>query len=170
MLFRSIEREVEGIDLAAGEWLELLTIRTTGKAKEVVDEASNLGTDNERTVAYIWKEFELQYQAKQQPGQQLLQQLQAYPEITLEDTDRLNKFARLCRQASMLAETNQGTDLAALNTPYTQLMVTGRLDNNLREKWKAYAKNTVGKDAIPFDTFTSWISDIAEDLSDPRFQ
>mgnify|MGYP007092501860 CR=1 FL=1 len=36
---QAIQREVQGLNLLPGEWLELLSIRTTGKAKKVVQQA-----------------------------------------------------------------------------------------------------------------------------------
>ena len=154
-----MEREVEGLDLSSGEWLELLSIRTTGKAKNIVDRAENLGTDNdELTVAFIWDELERQFHAHPQVGRQLLQQLQTQQQATTKNPDNLCEFASLCRQASLLRKTPQGTDLVALETPFTQTTITGRLDSDLRKQWKDFVLRTVGKGTIPFATLTDWIS------------
>ena len=53
----------------------------------------------------------------------------------------------------MLAQTAQGTNRMALETPLTQLNVTGSLDDKPRKQWSQLAWITVEKDTISFDTF-----------------
>ena len=92
--------------LAPEEWMDLLTVRTTGSAREIVELANNLGIENvELAVRFVWDEFGREYRSHPEAAQNLLRQLQGFPLVVAKDAEALGKFARLCRQAAILFRT-----------------------------------------------------------------
>ena len=100
------------------EWFQLLKLRTTGKAAKLISRAEELEMDNaEAAVDFIWEEFERKFRAHPDAARRLMKELREFPMVSREDPERLWSFAEACRQAVILARTEQGRELAILDIP-----------------------------------------------------
>jgi hypothetical protein len=117
----ALHREVAGLGLDAYHWLQILQIRTTGEAQEIVKSKTVIQREvgSEEALEDVWKALESRFPPQQQPAQQLLRQLTAGPPISKVNTKALFAFANDCDAALRLLNCNH-PDMHTLNDHQTQ--------------------------------------------------
>ena len=94
--------EVSGLGLTAGEWLELLYLRTSGTAFSVVKRAREMGIEDPRTaLTFVWNEFKERYKRHPPAAKKVLYELQNFRTVKENDYNTLWEFSLVCRQAVM---------------------------------------------------------------------
>ena len=147
----------------------MLCLRTSSTAFSVVKRAMEMGIEDPRTaLAFVWREFSERYKTHPPAAKKVLHELQNFRQVTEKDSEAQWEFGLICRQAAMLARTEQGRSLAILDFAATQKGVTKHLDEMLRRRWmikhaKAIKQNP-GED-VKFQVFVDWISDVAKESS-----
>ena len=164
-----METELNGLYLTPAEWLEILLLRTSDAALDIVRRAKNMGvTDPQTGLEFIWKQLNDRFKKKSSGAKEVLKELQNFPEVRPNDPEGLWKFSVICEQAKTLAATDQGRALAVLDFADVQKTVTGRLNETLKCRWRTkYAKLATDSpdELVPFYLFCDWISKIANESS-----
>ena len=169
----SLENEVRSLEITSVMWLELLALRTTGIAHEMVRRSDDTAADNpDEALVFVWGLFDSRFKSHPKAAEKLLMEFQQYSRVSSDDHDTLWRFAMACQQASMLMDTEQGRELTILNYPKAQIQVTGCLAPALWEKWKNYAyKYTEDQnESIPFKQFCDWILRLVKKQTHPDFE
>ena len=131
----ALELETGGLLLSDAEWLEILQLRTSDIALEVVKSGRELAlVDTNQALQFIWDNFDKNYGEQFQLADVLLKKLQAFPVVSLDTPENLHRFNTLCEQARILATTTQGRSLLALDCKDMQKTVNNRLDKKLKSK------------------------------------
>ena len=165
----ALKLEVAGLDLSPREWLEMLALRTSHTALDIVTRANEMGiADPGIALEFIWEEFEGRYKGQPLTANKVLLELQNFRQIKRKDTKALFEFALVCRQATKLATTKEEMALAVLDFANIQKSVTTHLDEGLRRRWKVKYGKIVDEDPesnVPFSRFTEWIGKVAKEAS-----
>ena len=166
---KSMEMGAKELELPPEKRLELLTLRTTNYAAEIVRSASDLTIESpEEALKIIWDHFEGRFKRNPQAANHLLDKLQKFPSVSVKDAQNLWRFSFACQQAATLMDTDLGRSLCVLDFPEMQRKVVGRLDASLQSKWgnqvfKAYEDES----QVPFKDFSLWVKKLAERHSNP---
>ena len=125
----SLIREVKGLKPDAAQWLDLLEIRTTGTANQLIKDLRvlHLESSPEHALKSAWETLNERYYTKQRPSQHLLQNLLQGPVITSSEPDKLFSFVRSCKMATELMQCNRGL-LSSLEEQTTQDTIIRRLE------------------------------------------
>ena len=170
----SLKEAVKGLQLMPFEWLEILEMRTSHKAAEIVQCARQMALDDPNiAIEHVWRELERKYNANPQTAKRLFKKLKNFSTVSEKNLENLYDFAMACRQATLLAGTKRGGILTQLDVADLQKTVTSCLDERLRERWKRhYHKFRAGDPdrVVPFSEFSEWISDVADVQNNPDLQ
>ena len=156
----ALRRETADLDLEASQWLDLLEVRTSGTALDLVQSARliQFETSPQQALEKVWEYLDQQFSSPHQPSQQLLRHLLHGARITPSDPTALTTFARHCDSAVYLRRCNPGC-LPSLDESTNQLTLFQRLSPDLNYKWQEFrCANFPGKGPIPFETFARWIT------------
>ena len=166
-----LEREVQGLQYTAGDWLGLLDFRTTGVAKDMVSRALELELeDSDKALNDLWQTLDRRFRSHPQAAMKLLEELKSFELVSAKRPDKLWEYALACQQAEKLMDTAYGQQLRILDFPDAQRLVTERLDEDLWNSWmKKAIKVAAPGDPILFKHFSEWIFTIAETYSNPNF-
>ena len=109
---------------APENWLQMIDLRTSGEAKEIVRSVKEMAIENpQEALDLIWEIFEGRYKSNPQAARKLLAKLRGFSEVSTKKIDELWTFALACKQASTLMSTPQGLQLNGLNFPDMQRTV-----------------------------------------------
>ena len=87
---QTLEMEVQDLGLSPAEWLELISIRTKGTARMIVNSAKDMGlVDPQLALEFIWQEFDERFAKQPELARQILQKLKTFPEISTKDSKNL---------------------------------------------------------------------------------
>ena len=148
------------LELESSQWLDLLKVRTKGKAHQIVQDACDmlLETSPEIALEKVWKYMDKAFHTTRKPSQWIFSSVLTGSDITLSDVDGLENFARLCDEALCFMETSPGTFLS-FNEQMTQEKIFERLDPELSRKWFEFrAEKRLPEGAVPFKMFSEWIN------------
>ena len=90
--------EVTGPCLTSAEWMELLSLRTSDIALDIVRRAKRMGvTDPQTGLNFIWKQLDGRFKKKSSGAKDVLKELQNFQEVRLKDSKTLWKFSIVCQ-------------------------------------------------------------------------
>ena len=156
----ALKREVGDLELEPSQWLDLLKVRTKGKANQIVQDAwdMSLETSPEIALEKAWKYMDKAFHTTTKASQWIFSNVLTGSDITLTDVDGLETFARLCDEALCFMETSPGTFLS-FNEQMTQERIFERLDPELSRKWFEFrVERRLPEGAVSFKVFSEWIN------------
>lgn len=86
---KALEAEVRELNPTPENWLQMIDLRTTGEAKEMVRSVKEMAIENsQEALDLIWKFFESRYKSNPQAARKLLSKLQKISDISTKRTGR----------------------------------------------------------------------------------
>ena len=93
----ALSMEVAGLDVTAGEWLEILSIRTSHVALDVVKCAMKMGFKDPKTaLAFVWSEYGEKFKRHPSAAKDVLFELQNFRRVRESDYIVFQEFALIC--------------------------------------------------------------------------
>ena len=132
----ALHREVDGLDLSAHQWLDLLRVRTTGDAQAALKPSMIIQQElsAEDALDSAWKTLDQRYWTAQRPSQQLIANLLHGPTVIADDPIELSNFASSCETILFLKQRDP-LSFASLDEHTTIQTILNRLDTPLYNRW-----------------------------------
>jgi len=166
-------KEVEDLQPDNSQMLELLAKRTTGTAREIIENAQYLEIEysSEMALTEAWEQLETHFGSPYQPSQQLIHDILHGPPIPFNDHKALAAFAQKCSAAEKL-QAHDPISMTYLDQQITQDTIINRMDIQLQREWHKYKQEQLhAATSVPFKRFAIWIklqSKIQMDMSKTR--
>ena len=89
------------LELEPSQWLDLLKVRTKGKANQIVQDACDMSLETSPEIALekAWKYMDKAFHTTKKPSQWIFSSVLNGSDITLTDNDGLENSARMCDEA-----------------------------------------------------------------------
>ena len=115
---KALKRELHNINPGPEEWLQMLKLRTIDVAAGVVGSVEETSIENpQEALQTIWNHFDRRYKSTPKAASKLLNKIQTFPTVSVNNVDKLWDFALACFQAATLMYTEQSRQLCALDFP-----------------------------------------------------
>ena len=100
---KALEAEVQQLSPPPESCIQIIDLRTTGEAKEMVKSVKEMVIENpQEALDLIWENFECRYKSNPQSARKLLAKLRGFSDVSTRKIDELWTFALACRQATTL--------------------------------------------------------------------
>ena len=87
---KALEAEVLELNPPPESWLQMLDLRTTGEAKEMVKSVKEMAIENsQEALDLIWENFESRYKSNPQAARKLLGKLRSFSVVSTKKMDEL---------------------------------------------------------------------------------